>query len=98
MNETLLMVIYLLLIAFIIIAIIIGLKFIQTLNKVNVLVDDVSEKVKAFNKLFEVINFANERMSMISEVVISFLTSGFKKIFKPKKSSKKINKEDEENE
>ena len=56
MNETLLMVIYLLLIALIIIAIIIGLKFIQTLNKVNILVDDVSEKVKAFNKLFEVIN------------------------------------------
>lgn len=94
MNETLLMVIYLLLIALIIIAIIIGIKFIQTLDKVNVLVDDVSEKVKAFNKLFEVINFANERMSMITEVLINFLTTGFKKIFKPKK----MNKEDEENE
>lgn len=98
MNETLLMVIYLLLIALIIVAIIIGIKFIQTIDKINVLVDDVSEKVKSFNKLFEVINFANERMSMISEVLINFLTTGFKKFFKPKKSSKKMNKEDKENE
>lgn len=95
MEEILPIIIYFLLIILIIVAIILGIKMILTLNKVDTLVEDVQSKVKSLDKVFEIVDFATERMSMISEVVISFITSGFKKIFGSSRKSKKSKKEDE---
>ena len=54
--------------------------------------------MSALDKLFDVINFATDRMSMVTEVVIGFLTNGLGKLFKPSRKSKKSKKEDEEDE
>ena len=98
MSESLVIIIYALLIVFLIIAIIIGVKVLITLNKVNDLIDDATEKLSALDKLFDVINFATDRMSMVTEVVIGFLTNGLGKLFIPSRKSKKSKKEDEEDE
>ena len=98
MSETLLMIIYALLIVFITVAIILGVKLLITLNKVNDIIDDASEKLSALDKLFDIINFATDRMSTITEVVIGFLTNGLGKVFKPSKKSKKSKEEDDEDE
>lgn len=95
MADVLPTIIYLLLIALIIVAIIVGIKLIGTINKVNDLVDDVQNKVSALDKVFDVVNFATDKMSMVTEVIIGFLTTGFKKVFKSTKKSKKTIKEDE---
>ena len=95
MAEALIITIYCLLIALIIVAIICGVKLIFTLNKVDALVDDVTIKVKSLDKLFEIIDFTTSKMSMISEIVISFINGGFKKLFGKSKKTKKSKKEDE---
>lgn len=94
MEQVLPIIIYFLLIVLIIVAIIVGIKLMFTLNKVDALVDDVNKKVSSLDKVFEIIDFATDRMSMISEVVISFLTTGYKKLF-GKKRTKKTKKEED---
>lgn len=98
MNEILPIIIYILLIVLIIVAIAIGIKVLTTLSKVDVLLDDVTSKMRSLDNLFNVIDFATDKMSMVSEVVIGFLTTGFKKFFGTKKTSKRKKKIVEEDE
>ncbi len=96
MNETLLLAIYLLLIVLIVLAIAVLIKILLTLNKVDTLLDDVTTKVKSLDKLFNVINFANDRISMIGETVVGFITGGLKKIFKSRNKENEMEEEDYE--
>ncbi len=98
MSETLIIAIYLVLIMFIIVLIILGINLIGTVKKVNSLIDDVQGKINSFNKVFEVVDFATDRMSLITEAIIGFITAGTKKMFNSKKKSKKIIEEDDDNE
>ena len=89
LMEVLPIIIYLLLIVLLIVAIILGIKLIKTMNKVDALVEDVSAKVKTLDKVFEIVDFATDRMAMITDVAINFITSGFKKIFGGLKKTEK---------
>ena len=93
--DVLPIIIYLLLIVLLVVAIILGIKLIGTIGKVDDLIDDVTLKVKTLDRVFELVDFATDRMSMVTEVAISFLTSGFKKIFGGIKKSKKEDKSNE---
>ena len=93
--EVLPIIIYLLLIVLLVVAIILGIKLIGTIDKVDTLVSDVTAKVKTLDKVFELVDFATDRMSMITEVAVGFLTTGFKKIFGGIKKSKKEDTIDE---
>ena len=99
MTEILPIVIYILLIVLIIVAIAIGIKILTTLSKVDVLLDAVNSKMKSLDKLFDVVDFATSKMSMVTEVIIGFLTTGLGKVFgstkKSSKRKKKIVEEDE---
>lgn len=88
LNELLPVVIYLLLIVLLIVAIIIGIKFIITMNKVEEVVDDINEKVKSLDKIFNIIDFTTDRISMISDAVINFITSKVKGLFTKNKYKK----------
>ena len=71
------------------ILIIVGIKLIFTITKVDELIDDVTEKLSSFDRLFNVINFTTDRFGVISETVISFITSKLKKLMKPKRKTKR---------
>ena len=99
MKETLVLVLLAVLIVLVIITIAVLLKVLATLAKVDVLLDDVSAKMKSLDKVFEIVDFATDKMSMVSEVAIGLLTTGFKRIFgSTKKSSRRKKKIDEEDE
>ena len=93
LNEMLPIIIYFLLIVLLVVSIIVGIKLIFTITKVDELIDDVTEKLSSFDRLFNVINFTTDRFGVISETVISFITSKLKKLMKPKR---KTNREDED--
>lgn len=93
--EVLPIIIYLLLIVLLVVAIILGIKLIGTMGKVDALVTDVTAKVKTLDKVFELVDFATDRVSMITEVAVSFITTGFKKIFGGLKKSEKEDAIDE---
>ena len=91
--EILTIVIYVLLIMLIMVAIIIGVKLIITLGKVNTLLDDVTEKVHTLDKLFEFIDAFNDKMSAVGDALIGFISGGVRRIFKERKKS--VKKEEE---
>ena len=91
--ETLTIIIYVLLIILIMVAITIGIKLIITLSKVNDLLDDVSEKIHSLDRVFEIVDTFNDKMSRVGDAVVGFVSGGVKRIFK---NRKKANKEEEE--
>lgn len=95
MNTYLVTTIYCLLIVLLIIAIIGGIRLIITLKKVDEVIEDVQIKVRSLDKIFEIIDFATNKMSMLSEIIISFINGGLKKILNKNKKSKKEEKENE---
>ena len=94
LNETLPVVIYLLLIVLLVVVIVIGIKLIFTMNKVDLLLDDVTKKVHSLDRIFNMIDYTTDKVTMISDTVVNFITSKLKKIIKFKKNDE----EDEEDE
>ena len=95
LAEALPVVIYFLLIVLLVVAIWIGIKLIITMNKVDDILEDISEKAKSLDKLFSIIDFATDRVSMVSDTVISFISGAINKIFK-KRNTKKVKVDDDE--
>ncbi len=93
--ETLQIIIYVLLIILILVAIVIGVRLIITLHKVDALVDDVTEKVKTLDRVFEIVDAFNNKMSALGDSVVGFISGGIKRLFK---NRKKYDYEDEEEE
>lgn len=91
--ETLQIIIYVLLIILIIVAIVIGIKLIGTLNRVDMLVEDVTTKVKTLDRVFEIVDVFNNKMSEIGDTVVGFVSGGIRRLFK---NRKKDNYDDEE--
>ena len=92
--EILPIIIYILLIILLIVTIIIGIKLIGTIGRVDVLLDDVTTKVKSLDRLFNLVDYASDKVTLVTDTVVNFLTSGFKKLF----GGKKVNEEAEINE
>ena len=80
--ETLQILIYVLLIILIAVAIVIGIKLIGTINRVDALIDDVNAKVKTLDKVFEVIDMFNNKMSELGDTVIGFVSGGIRRLFR----------------
>ncbi|MDD4406456.1 MAG: hypothetical protein PHF30_00230 [Bacilli bacterium] len=74
-------IIYFLLIILLIVVIILGIKLIITIDKVNVIAEDIREKVKSLNTIFELINFTSNKFSYLSTKVIDSITSLINKVF-----------------
>lgn len=70
-------------------------KCIHTLKKVNIVLDDVSNKVGKLNGVFDLIDNTTDLISNISDKVIDFVTGAITGLF-TRKRKKKV--EEEENE
>ena len=94
LSSILPIIIYILLIILLVVAIIIGIKLVFTINKVDALVDDVTTKVKTLDRVFNVIDFASDKVTQLGESIIGFFTKKVGKLFKRKIKDM----EDEDNE
>lgn len=92
-NDLLTLIIYLLLIALIIIFIILGIKLIGTLKKVDGVIDDVNSKMNKVNGVFDIIDRTADYASTISDKVISGISSFINVLLRKKKG---IDKDGEE--
>jgi uncharacterized protein YoxC len=88
-------VIYVLLIALLVVGIILGIKTIITMNKVEKVVDNVNDKVQSLDSVFNVIDFTTDRIAGITDRVVDFFTSLFGKVVL---NRRRKNKEDKESE
>ena len=88
--------VYILLIIILVVGIIIGLKTIKTLDKLDQVVDDVSKKVSSLNGIFSVIDLTTDKIVSITDRVVEMASGIIGKIFK--KRNKKVLTGGEENE
>ena len=83
--ESLTMIIYALLIVLIIVAIAIGIRLIVILHKVDELLVNVNTKVHSLDRVFEIVDTFNDKMALLGDSVIGFVSGGIRRIFKDRK-------------
>lgn len=88
-------VIYILLIVLIIIFIIIGIKLLNTMTKVEKIVNDVNDKIERVTPLFNILTYASDRVVGVVDKGFEFID---KLISKFLNKNKTIEMEDNENE
>ena len=88
--------IYILLIELIVIGIIIGLRAIETMKKVDKVVDNVNDKVESLNGLFNIVDFTTDKISLITDKVVDGASHFIGSIFKKKKKKDYEDEEEEE--
>lgn len=85
MLQFLPIILYLLGTVLLIILIILGLKLIYSVNKVNEILDDAYNKTKSLNGLFNAIDGVTDSLSNLSDSIVSNVTGIIGKIFNRKR-------------
>lgn len=93
LMEILPIILYSLSIILVIVFIVLGIKLIYTIDKANDILEDVERKSRSLNGLFNVIDGVTDTLSVLSDTVVSSITSIIGKLIPKKK--KKERKENE---
>ncbi len=88
LQEFLPIVLYCSLIVFVIILIVLAIKAIGTLNKVNTLIDDAQEKLDSLNGVFHIVDTVTDRVSFITDTLVSTIGGAISKFFQRRKEKK----------
>ena len=75
LNELLGLVLYMFSIILVIVFIVLGIKLIKTLKKVDAVIDDVNEKMDKVDGVFDIIDKTADYASGISDKIISGISS-----------------------
>ena len=78
-------ILYLLLSVLTIVVIVFVYKLSMTLDKANIVLDDVYKKVKKLDNLFEIIDKSADAINLVTDKVTGILSSSILKIFKKRK-------------
>lgn len=78
-------IIYILLIILLSFCIYFVLKAIKIADKVNLLLENVEDKISSFDAFFKIINFTSEKLNAISEKVVDGVVSLVGKLFHKRK-------------
>lgn len=84
-SDALLILLYVLGSIFLVVLIILGVKLINTMNKINLMVDDINKKVSSLDNLFSIIDMTTDKLSLLSDRMIDGVTFVIKKLFGHKK-------------
>ena len=92
-NDLLNLFIYIALLTLIIIFIILGIKLIRTLKKVDNVIDDVNVKMTKVNGVFDIIDKTTDYAANISDKVISVISNFINVLLRKKKGNDKDGEE-----
>lgn len=84
LQTVLPLIIYVLLIILLVIGIILGVRSIQTLNKVDKVVEDVNDKVQSLNGFFNIIDFTTDKIVSVTDKVVEGVSGLIGRVFKRK--------------
>lgn len=91
LNELLIIILLLLLISLVIVFMILGIRLIKTLKKVDAVIEDVNGKMSKVDGVFDIIDKTTDYASTISDKIVGAITNFISILFKKKKG----NEEDE---
>ena len=84
MAEILPIILYVLGSILLVVLIILGIKLIITMNKIENVVDDITKKVKSLDGLFSIIDMTTDKLAMLSDRIVDMVTVFIKKVFRRK--------------
>lgn len=93
MAEFLPILLYVLGSILLVVLIILGIKLIITMNKIEIVVDDITKKVKSLDGLFSIIDMTTDKLAMLSDRVVDTVSLFIKKIFRRKEDEIKNGQE-----
>lgn len=88
-------ILYILLSILIVVLIVLAIKATQTLKKVDETIEDVNVKMGKLNGLFSIVDRSADAINMLTNKIVSTITTGIVSLFKKRKEQKE---EVEENE
>lgn len=71
-----------------IVLIILGIKLIITMNKIETVVDDINVKVDKLNGLFNIIDYTTDKLALVSDKMVDGVSYILKKVFFKKNKKK----------
>lgn len=93
--EFLQIMLYLLGSILLVILIILGIKLINVMNKMERVVDDINTKVSSLNGVFSIIDATTDKLSLLSDRMVDGISSLIRKLF-ARKNKKEEEKKDYE--
>ena len=93
MAEILPIILYVLGSILLVVLIILGIKLIITMNKIENVVDDITKKVKSLDGLFSIIDMTTDKLAMLSDRIVDMVTVFIKKVFRRKEDEIKNEQE-----
>lgn len=87
LNELLMIILLLLVIVLVTIFIVLGIKLIKTLKKVDNVIEDVNEKMNKVDGVFDIIDKTTDYAATISDKIVSGITNFVAMLFKKKKGN-----------
>lgn len=79
------MILYILGSILLVVLIILGIKMIGTMNKIDEIANDISTKLKSLNGFFSVIDFTTDKLATITDKVVDGVTALINRMFRRKK-------------
>ena len=95
-EQLLLIILYLLGSILLVVLLILGIKVITTMNKIQNVVDDINKKVDSFDGLFSIIDNTTDKLALLSDKMVDGVTFLLKKIFKPRKRKEEDDLDEQE--
>ena len=96
LNEVFPIILYFLGAVLLVVIIILITKLMTTVDKINILLDDIEGKSQSLNGLFDAIGKVGDTLSAANNRVTGFIAGIASKLFKQKKKRKKDIEEDDE--
>ena len=93
-NVFLPVLMYSLLSVLIVVLIVLGIRLLETVNRVNKLLDDVEKKMDSMNGLFNVMDFVTTKATIVTDTIASTIMGAVRSLVK-KRKQKKEDVEDE---
>ncbi|MEE3342630.1 MAG: hypothetical protein VZS44_00895 [Bacilli bacterium] len=92
LNSFLLMVLFILGSILLVVLIVLGIKLINTITRIDRVLDEFDLRIKKFDNVFSVIDVVTDSMALVSDKIVDVIVFGIKKIFKNKKNGKEEDK------
>ena len=96
LQNLLPIIIYFLLIGLLIVGIVLGIKTIIALSKMEKVIDDVNEKMEKLNPIFSFIDFTSTKITSVADKIADLAGSAIGKLFSKKKSRKELKNEEDD--
>ena len=89
-NSFLLMILFILGSILLIVLIILGIKLINTITKADLLLDELSDRLKKVDRLFGAVDIVTDSMAMFSDKIVDGIVFAIKKVFNKNKGKEEV--------